>query len=180
MLLASPGFAPAPSRLRLAMVLLGPVLPSLLASESASSQHRLGISLGGASMVALVAEYRWNESGVEAQVGSWGAGDLSLAVTGKRYFGARAARPFAGAGFWIALAGVDGDLGAGLVARAAAGVEWSVAESHAPALTIYLNRALAVRRPASRRARPLRRGLVPLPEISYRWRFESRAGPGDG
>ncbi|MCE2398076.1 MAG: hypothetical protein J4F34_03365 [Gemmatimonadetes bacterium] len=162
----------------LAAVVVGTVLALLAAPESVSSQYRFGLSIGGASMIAAVVERRWDERGVEMQLGSWGTRDLSLSVSAKQYFGARAVRPFAGAGLWIAVARTDAGTGLGLVARAAAGAERSFASRHAPALTIYLNRALAVKRPSDRYSRPVRKGLVPIPELSYRLSAESSTAGG--
>lgn len=160
----------------LAAVVVGTILALLAAPESVSSQYRFGVSMGGASMIAAVVERQWDERGVEMQLGSWGTRDLSFSVSAKQYFGARAVRPFAGAGLWIAVARTDAGTGLGLVARAAAGAERSFASGHAPALTIYLNRALAVKRPSNRHPRPVRRGLVPIPELSYRLSAESSPG----
>ncbi len=162
----------------LAAVVVCTAVAPLVAPGSVSSQYRFGVSMGGASVIAVVVERRWDERGVEAQLGSWGTRDLSLSVSAKQYFGARDVRPFAGAGLWIAVARTDAGTGLGLVARAAAGVERSFASRHAPALTIYLNRALAVKRPGNRYARPVRRGLVPTPELSYRFSAESSTAGG--
>lgn len=162
----------------LATVVVGTTVALVVAPESVSSQYRFGVSMGGASVIAAVVERRWDERGVEVQLGSWGTRDLSLSVSAKRYFGARAVRPFAGAGLWVAVARTDAGTGLGLVARAAAGAERSFVSRHAPALTIYLNRALAVKRPGNRYARPVRRGLVPIPELSYRFSAESSTAGG--
>ena len=166
------------SGVRALAAVVGTTLALLAAPESVSSQYRFGLSIGGASLIAAIAERRWDERGVEVQLGSWGTRDLSISVSAKHYFGARAVRPFAGAGLWIAFARTDAGTGLGLVARAAAGAEWSFASRHAPALTIYLNRALAVRRPSNRYPKPARRGLVPTPELSYRLSADSSAAGG--
>ena len=157
----------------LATAVVGATVAISVVPGRVSSQYRFGVSMGGASAIAAVVERRWDERSVEMQFGSWGTRDLSLSMSAKQYFGARAVRPFAGAGLWIAVARTDAGTGLGLVARAAAGAERSFANRHAPALTIYLNRALAVKRPSNRYSRPVRRGLVPIPELSYRFSAES-------
>lgn len=142
----------------------------VLTAAPVSAQYRFGISVFGASMVALVAEYRWDHQGLEVQVGTWRLRDLSLAVTARQYVGSSSVEPFLGAGLWAITAREDGGTGFGLVARLPVGVGWDVGSRHNAAFTVYLNRALAVKRPGPEEGRPLRTGLVPLPEFSYRWR----------
>lgn len=142
----------------------------VLAAAPVSAQYRFGVSVFGASMVALVAEYRWDHQGLEVQAGTWRLRDLSLAVTAKQYVGSSSIEPFVGAGLWAVTARQDGGTGFGLVARLPVGVGWDFASRHNAAFTVHLNRALAVKRPGPEEGRPLRTGLVPLPEFSYRWR----------
>lgn len=142
----------------------------VLATAPASAQYRFGISVFGASMVALVAEYRWAHQGLEVQAGTWRLRDLSLAVTARQYIGSSSLEPFVGAGLWAITAREDGGTGFGLVARLPVGVGWDFGSRHNAAFTVHLNRALAVKRPGPGEGRPLRTGIVPLPEFSYRWR----------
>ncbi len=142
----------------------------VLTAAPVSAQYRFGVSVFGASMVALVAEYRWDHQGLEVQAGTWRLRDLSLAVTAKQYVGSSSIEPFVGAGLWAITARQDGGTGFGLVARLPVGVGWDFGSRHNAAFTIHLNRALAVKRPGPEEGRPLRTGLVPLPEFSYRWR----------
>ncbi len=135
-----------------------------------AAQYRFGVSLFGASMAALVGEYRWGNRGVEVQAGTWRFRDLSLSVTAKQYLGSRSVEPFVGVGLWGIVAREDGGTGAGLVARIPVGVGWDFGSRHNAAFTIHLNRALAVRRPGAEQVPPLRTSLVPLPEFSYRWK----------
>lgn len=133
-----------------------------------SAQYRFGVSVFGASMAALVGEYRWGNQGVEVQAGTWRFRDLSVSVTAKQYLGSRSVEPFVGFGLWGIVAREEGGTGAGLVARIPVGVGWDFGSRHNAAFTIHLNRALAVRRPTAEEVLPLRTGLVPLPEFSYR------------
>ncbi|MDE2762224.1 MAG: hypothetical protein OXQ94_03030 [Gemmatimonadota bacterium] len=144
-------------------------LCSAAATDTACAQYRFGLSLGGASTVALVVEYRWEHQGLEVQAGTWQFRDLSLSVTGKQYVGSRAVEPFVGAGLWAIVARAEEGTGYGLIGRIPTGFDWDVASRHAVALTIYLNRALALKRPDPEDRRPPRKTLVPLPELSYRW-----------
>ncbi len=164
----------ATSRRRLARpILSGVALACLLAVAGAaplSAQYRFGVSLFGASMAALVGEYRWDNRGVEVQVGTWRLRDISVSVTAKQYLGSRSVEPFVGVGLWGIVAREEEGTGAGLVARLPVGAGWDFASGHNAAFTIHLNRALAVRRPGAGEGPPLRTSLVPLPEFSYRWR----------
>lgn len=146
-------------------------LACLLAGAGAaplSAQYRFGVSAFGASMVALVGEYRWDNRGMEVQVGTWRLRDLSVSVTAKQYLGSRSVEPFVGFGLWGIVAREEGGTGAGLVARLPVGAGWDFGSRHNAAFTIHLNRALAVKRPGAEEGPPLRTSLVPLPEFSYR------------
>lgn len=141
----------------------------LAGSQDASAQYRFGVSLGGAAMVALVAEYRWERHGLELQAGTWRFRDLSLAVTAKRRLGSSVVQPHAGVGLWGIVAGAQAGTGYGLIARFPIGLDWSFASDHTAGAALYFNRALAVKRPDPQDRRPPRGALIPLPEISYRW-----------
>ncbi len=139
-------------------------------ASPATAQYRFGVSAGGASTVALVAEYRWRHQGVEVQLGTWGFRDVSLSVTAKQYVGSSAVEPFAGAGLWGIVARAEEGTGVGLIARIPVGFDARFSGNHWAGAAVYLNRALALRRPDPEDLRPPRRAFVPLPEISYRWR----------
>ena len=139
------------------------------ATPPASAQYRFGVSVGGASTIALVVEHRWAHQGLEVQAGTWQFRDLSLSVTGKQYVGSYSVEPFVGAGLWGIIARAEEGTGFGLIARLPVGLGWDIASRHNTALTIYLNRALALRRPDPEDTRPPRTTLIPLPEFSYRW-----------
>ena len=138
--------------------------------HAAPAQYRFGLSFGGASTVALVVEYRRDHQGLEVQAGTWQFRDLSLSVTARQYVGSHAAEPFVGAGLWAIVAWAEEGTGYGLIGRIPTGFTWEPASRHSVALTIYLNRALALKRPDPENRRPPRKALVPLPEFSYRWR----------
>ena len=139
-------------------------------ADAACAQVRLGLSLGGASTVAVVLEYRWEHRGLEVQAGTWRFRDLSLSFTGKQYVGSHSVEPFLGAGLWAIVAWAEEGTGYGLIGRIPIGFDWDVASRHSLAVIIHLNRALALRRPDPENRRPPRKTLVPLPELSYRWR----------
>lgn len=151
---------------------LAAAMLTLAVADTARAQFRIGLSLGGASTVALLAEYRWNHRGLEVQAGTWQFRDLSLSVTGKQYVGSHAAEPFVGAGLWAIVALAEEGTGYALIGRLPVGLDWAVATRHSVAFTVYLNRALALKRPDPEDLRPPRKSLIPLPEVSYRWDSE--------
>jgi len=114
-------------------------------------------------------ERRWEHQGFEVQVGTWGFRDLSVSVTGKQYIGSGAVQPFLGVGLWGLVAFSEEGTGYGLIGRAPIGLDWTVTGNHSAAMTVYLNRALALRRSDPEDDRPPRSALIPLPEFSYRW-----------
>ncbi len=146
---------------------------ALAGPEAASAQYRFGVSLGGAGMMALVAEYRWEHQGLELQAGTWRFRDLGLSLTARQYIGSRAIEPYVGAGLWGIVAGSEAGTGFGLIARFPIGLDWRFASDHAAGAALYFNRALAVKRPDPQDRRPPRGVLIPLPEISYRWQPRS-------
>ena len=139
-----------------------------VAAQSVAAQYRFGVSAGGASTLALVAEYRWPHQGVEVQLGTWGFRDVSLSATAKQYLGSSAVEPFAGVGLWVMAASSEKGRGYGLLARVPVGFDVWFADRHSASVTVYLNRALALRRPDPEDLRPPRARLVPLPEFAYR------------
>ena len=167
----SPPFpAPTPrgtsARALRALLLAG--LISATTTAAASAQYRFGISVGGASTVALVVEHRWAHQGLEVQAGTWQFRDLSFSVTARQYVGSYAVEPFVGVGLWGIVARAEEGTGYGLIARIPTGFSGDIGSRHAVSLTIYLNRALALKRPDPEDRRPPRKTLIPLPEFSYR------------
>ena len=144
-------------------------LAALTPPRPVEAQTRYGLSLGGASTVALIVERRWDHQGLELQVGTWAFRDLSVSVTGKQYIGSNDAAPFIGAGLWSMVAFSEEGTGLGLIGRIPLGLDYTFSGPHSAALTIYMNRALALRRPDPEDQRPPRTALIPLPEFSYRW-----------
>ena len=134
-----------------------------------SAQYRFGVSFGGASTVALVVEHRWAHQGVEVQAGTWQFRDLSLSVSARQYVGSYRVEPFVGVGLWGILARAEEGTGYGLIARLPTGLSWDIGSRHAVSMNIYLNRALALKRPDPEDRRPPRTTLIPLPELSYRF-----------
>lgn len=155
------------------VVLLAAWTLCFASSSSLEAQVKIGVALGGASTVALLVEKRWEHHGLEAQLGTWGFRDISISVTGKQYVGSAAVEPFVGLGLWGLFAFSEEGRGAGLVARAPVGLDWNFSGAHTATATVYLNRALALKRPDPEDKRPPRTAIIPLPEFSYRWTLPS-------
>ncbi len=162
-----PGTAARARRLLRAAAILSAIL-TVATTGGASAQYRFGISLGGASTVALVVERRWAHQGLEVQAGTWQFRDLSLSVTARQYVGSHQVEPFVGVGLWGIVARAEEGTGYGLIARIPTGLNWDIGSRHAVSMNVYLNRALALKRPDPEDRRPPRTTLIPLPEISYR------------
>ena len=133
------------------------------------AQYRYGISIGGAASLSLIVERRWEHQGLEVQLGTWGFRDLGVTVSGKQYIGSSDVQPFVGVGLWGLVAFAEEGTGFGLIARAPIGLDWNISGDHSAALTVFVNRALALKRPDPADDRPPRAALIPLPEFSYRW-----------
>ena len=175
MTLSPPFPAPTPPNTRsraLRTVLMATALVAAATATvtgTASAQYRFGISLGGASTVALVVEHRWAHQGLEIQAGTWQFRDLSLSVTARQYVGSYKVEPFVGVGLWGMVARAEEGTGYGLIARIPTGLNWDIGSRHAVSMNIYLNRAIALKRPDPEDHRPPRTTLIPLPEFSYRF-----------
>ena len=150
---------------------LRPLVTCLAAASpgALSAQYRFGVSFGGASTVALVVERRWPHQGLEVQAGTWQFRDLSLSVTARQYVGSYRVEPFVGVGLWGMVARAEEGTGYALIARIPTGLNWDIGSRHAVSMNIYLNRALALKRPDPEDLRPPRKMLIPLPELSYRF-----------
>lgn len=147
----------------------------LIRPPAASGQHddgvRVGVSLGGTSLVAVVVEVIDGGRALDLSVGTWSFRDLSVSLVGKGYLGSSALRPVVGAGLWTLVAWPrDAERGgAALVARFPVGFDWRASGAHYVDGELSLGRALWVRRSDPTDQTPLNRRLVPLPGISYRW-----------
>jgi hypothetical protein len=136
-------------------------------------EFRVGISIGGISLVGFIMEYRWGDRSLDVTVGTWTFRDLSVSVAGKQYFGPGDFRPFAGLGLWAVTApgrALGQRTGVALVARAPIGVEWNLGADHHLGAAMNLNRAVWIQRRDPTDDTPPRDRLIPLPGFYYRWR----------
>ena len=92
--------------------------------------------------MGLLLEYFDGNRGIELTVGTWAFRDVSLSLVAKRYVGAKAVRPFVGAGLWVVAANPsDGRLGIATVLRAPVGVDWNLMGAHSLGSSFNVNRA---------------------------------------
>jgi hypothetical protein len=156
--------------------ILLPVLLLAVCAQAVTAQEdeswRVGVTVGGASFVGLVVEYRRDATAAELGLGTWALRDVSLSLSGKYYAGRAAVSPYAGLGLWSVIARPEGGsgerTGLALLLRAPVGIDVGVADHHAIGLEIGLTRALAIRRPDPEDDLPLARRIVPLPGMYYK------------
>jgi hypothetical protein len=148
-------------------LLCGALLPQ---GVHAQEDLRLGISLGGTSLIAFVTEIMEGRNSLELTVGTFSFRDLSASVVVRTYLGASAFRPVVGAGLWGILAPPQdaSRWGTAIVARFPVGFDWRLAPGHFVDLDLNVNRALWVRR-KDLEERPMNSRLIPIPGLGYRW-----------
>lgn len=152
-------------------LLVGSAAPSAASAQVPPPDGlRLGIMLGGISLVNLTMEYQWGSRSVDVAVGTWAFQDVSLSVVGKQYLGPGGSRPFFGIGLWGVAAFAPDGSGSVLVLRAPIGVDWQILRGHNLGAAMNINRALWVDRIDPEDDTPLNRRVVPLPGVYYRWR----------
>lgn len=142
-------------------------------TASGPEDLRVGISIGGMSLVGILFEYRWGDRSLDLQVGTWTFRDLAVSVAGKQYFGPEGLRPFTGLGLWAVLAPTSGfqrQTGVALVLRAPVGLDWNLDADHHLGAALNINRALWIRRKDPADETPPRDRLIPLPGFYYRWK----------
>jgi len=146
--------------------------PSQAQGSDAGDGWRVGVSLGGISTIGVTLELFRDTHAVEFALGTWSWRDVSVSAVFKEYFGGHRLRPFVGLGLWGAAAGpiVDNErTGFALVAKAPVGIDWAFVDQHAVGAALNFNRGLAVRRSDPLDDLPMKRRIVPLPELYYRF-----------
>ena len=104
-----------------------------LAAQTESASHlRLGLTLGGMSLVGVAVEYEREGRSVDLAIGTWSFDDISLSIAAKQYLGVGATRPFVGFGAWGVFASSEEGRGGVLVLRAPVGVDGAWMERSLP------------------------------------------------
>ena len=136
-------------------------------------RFRIGFTLGGTAFVGLVGEYQWGDWSAEVLLGTLSFRDVSIAISGKRYFAEGRLRPAVGLGLWnLSIWSEEGN-GSALLLRAPLAVDWAISGGHSMGVEIGLNRALWIRRLDPEDDASPRSNIVPLPGLYYRYSSEN-------
>lgn len=161
----------------LAACLLLPAVPSppltaqATGGASSETQIRVGILLGGTSLLGVMSEYRRGDWSGELIVGTFGPfrSVVSAALTAKRYFSGGNLRPVVGGGLWGVAVWGDEGIGSLLTLRVPVALDWNFRGDHALGLEVGLNRAVAVNRVDPTDDAPPGSRIVPFPGAYYRY-----------
>lgn len=140
-------------------------------TDGEGMRFRFGVTAGGIGLVGLSFEFRWGNQSVDVNLATFSLKEMSLAVTGKQYFGGGEVQPFLGVGLWnvTALSRADGEnTGVSLVLRMPVGADWNFAGRHFLGGSIAVNEGLWIRRADPQDDTPLSRRPIPLPGFYYR------------
>ena len=132
---------------------------------------RFGVTVGGIGLVGLSFEFRWGNQSVDVNLATFSFDDVSVAVTGKQYFGGGDVQPFLGVGLWGVTAFSqerDQDTGMSLLLRIPVGADWNFAGKQSFGGSIALNQGLWIRHADPQDDTPISRRPVPLPGVYFR------------
>ena len=158
----------------LAFGLIG-LVPSRVDAQSSSGnddmEFRVGVTAGGIGLVGLTFEFRWGDRSIDANLATFSFTDVSLAVTGKQYFGGGDLRPFLGIGLWGVTAFPEDPTqrtGKTLLLRIPFGADWNLAGDHSLGGSLALNEGLWIQRADPLDDTPISHRPIPLPGFYYR------------
>ncbi len=169
----SNGFARRVALLLALSYALAGLLVSPLAAQSTATdtQLRIGVTAGGVGSIGASVELLWGSTSIDVNLATFSFREVSLAVTGKQYFGGGDMRPFVGVGLW-GIAGSTGQEGEGtgkaLLLRLPVGGDWNFTGSHHFGLSLAVTEALWIDRADPENERPVRRRPFPFPGFYYR------------
>ena len=149
--------------------------PPPIGAQSSSGQDdmefRIGVTAGGIGLVGLTFEFRWGDRSIDANLATFGFRDVSLAVTGKQYFGGGDLQPFLGIGLW-SVAALPEDAtqrtGKTLLLRIPFGADWNLVGDHSLGASLALNEGLWIQRADPLDDTPIGHRPIPLPGFYYR------------
>ena len=152
-------------------------LAGLLASPVAAQapaddmQLRIGVTAAGIGSIGASVEFLWGSRSIDMNLATFSFSEVSLAVTGKQYFGRGGLRPFLGVGLWgiAGSTGQDGEqTGKVLLLRLPVGGDWNFTGNHYLGGSLAVNEGLWVDRADPEDDTPVSRRPVPLPGLYYR------------
>lgn len=149
------------------------ILPCPLAAQATDDDMRLriGVTAGGIGSIGASVEFLWGSRSIDVNLATFSFSEVSLAVTGKQYFGEGDLRPFVGVGLW-GIAGSTGQegeqTGKALLLRVPVGGDWNFTGIHHFGATLAVNEGLWIDRADPEDDTPVSRRPVPLPGLYYR------------
>ena len=150
-------------------------VPSPVGAQSSSTEDgmefRLGVTAGGIGLVGLTLEFRWGDRSIDANLATFSFKDVSVAVTGKQYFGGGDLQPFLGIGLWSVTAFPEDPTqrtGKTLLLRIPLGADWNLAGGHSLGASLALNEGLWIQRGDPQDDTPISHRPIPLPGFYYR------------
>jgi len=152
---------------------LAGLLASPLASQAPADdmQLRIGVTAGGIGSIGASVEFLWGSRSIDVNLATFSFREVSLAVTGKQYFGLGDLRPFLGVGLWgiAGSTGQDGEqTGKVLLLRLPVGGDWNFTGNHHLGGSLAVNVGLWIDRADPEDDTPVNRRPVPLPGLYYR------------
>tara|TARA_B100000586_G_scaffold178102_1_gene130338 strand:+ start:584 stop:1000 length:417 start_codon:yes stop_codon:yes gene_type:complete len=135
-------------------------------------QLRIGVTAGGIGSFGASVEFLWGSRSIDVNLATFTFNEVSLAVTGKQYFGSADLRPFLGVGLWgsVGSTGQDGDqAGKAMLLRLPVGGDWNFTGTHHLGASLAVNVGLWIDRADPDDDRPINQSPVPLPGAYYRF-----------
>ena len=157
----------------LIFLLASPLLASPVVAQTTDDDVRLriGVTAGGIGSIGASVEFLWGSRSVDVSLATFSFSEVSLAVTGKQYFGRGDLRPFVGVGLW-GIAGSTGQegeqTGKALILRVPVGSDWNFTGSHHLGGSLAVSEGLWIDRADPEDDTPVSRRPVPLPGFYYR------------
>ena len=153
---------------------LAGLLPSPLAAQASADdmQFRIGVTAGGIGSIGASVEFLWGSRSIDVNLATFSFREVSLAVTGKQYFGLGDLRPFVGVGLWgiAGSTGQDGEqTGKVLLLRLPVGGDWNFTGNHHLGVSLAVNEGLWIDRADPEDDTPVSRRPIPLPGFYYRF-----------
>ncbi len=150
------------------------LIVSPLAAQATDDDIRLrvGVTAGGIGSIGASVEFLWGSRSVDLNLATFSFSEVSLAVTGKQYFGGGDSRPFVGVGLWgiAGSTGQDGDqTGKALILRIPVGGDWNFTGRHHLGGSLAVNEGLWIDRADPEDDTPVSRQPVPVPGFFYRF-----------
>ncbi len=148
-----------------------PAAPLAAQTTADDMRLRIGVTALGIGSLGASVEFLWGSTSIDINLATFTFKEVSLAVTGKQYFGSGDLRPFVGIGLW-GIAGstaeADEQAGKALLLRLPVGGDWNFTGDHYFGVSLAVNEGLWIDRADPEDDTPINRRPVPLPGLYYR------------